>query len=172
MCMSVFFFLQLRAAINSRERVLLDRLVSLHQSKESILTGQLERLRLNEARLEGAVEQANSSIQSPSDVNFLLSRPAIVSALETNESYSLVLEPEAQFFSEFKKEEKVRFQKLFQFQQQFKATQHNFPFRPDFQTCWVPEDNIAQYQPIRGEFQSGNFQCFLLTFFSCCEQIK
>ena len=102
---------QLRDAINSREQVLLDKLVSLHQSKESILTGQLERLQLNKACLESAVEQAKSSIQSPGDVNFLLSRLAIVSTFETNhESYSLVLEPEAQFLPEFAKEEKVRFQ--------------------------------------------------------------
>ena len=102
---------QLRDAINSREQVLLDKLVSLHQSKESILTWQLERLQLNRACLESAVEQAKSSIQSPSDVNFLLSRLAIVSTFETNhESYSLVLEPEAQFLPEFANEEKVRFQ--------------------------------------------------------------
>ena len=105
-----FFFRQLRDAINSRERFLLDKLVSLHQSKEFILTWQLERLQLNRACLETAVEQAKSSIQSPSDVNFLLSRLAIVSTFETNhESYSLVLEPEAQFLPEFAKEEKVRF---------------------------------------------------------------
>ena len=102
---------QLRDAINSREQVLLDKLVSLHQSKESILTGQLERLRSNKKRLESAVEQAKSSIQSHNDVGFLDSRPAIVSTFETNhESYSLVLEPEAQFLPEFAKEEKVRFQ--------------------------------------------------------------
>ena len=110
-CECAFIFRQLRDAINSRERVLLDKLVSLHQSKESILEGQLERLQLNRACLESAVEQAKSSIQSPSDVNFLLSRLAIVSTFETNhESYSLVLEPEAQFLPEFAKEEKVRFQ--------------------------------------------------------------
>ena len=92
-------------------QVLLDKLVSLHQSKESILTGQLERLQLNKACLESAVEQAKPSIQSPGDVNFLLSRLAIVSTFETNhESYSLVLEPEVQFLPEFAKEEKVRFQ--------------------------------------------------------------
>ena len=103
------FFLQLREAINSREQVLLDKLVSLHQSKESILTGQLERLQIHKTRLESAVEQAKSSIQSPSDVNFLLSRQDIVSSLETNhESYSSVLEPEAQFLPEFTKGEEVR----------------------------------------------------------------
>ena len=107
----LFFSWQLRDAINSREQVLLDKLVSLHQSKESILTGQLERLRSNKKRLESAVEQAKSSIQSHNDVGFLDSRPAIVSTFETNhESYSLVLEPEAQFLPEFAKEEKVRFQ--------------------------------------------------------------
>ena len=104
-----FFFRQLRDAINSRERFLLDKLVSLHQSKEFILTWQLERLQLNRACLETAVEQAKSSIQSPSDVNFLLSRLAIVSTFETNhESYSLVLEPKAQFLPEFTPEEEVR----------------------------------------------------------------
>ena len=102
---------QLRDAINSREQVLLDKLISLHQSKESILTWQLERLQLNRACLESAVEQAKSSIQSPSDVNFLLSMVAIVSTFETNhENHSLVLEPEAQFLPEFANEEKVRFQ--------------------------------------------------------------
>ena len=58
-----------------------------------------------------AVEQAKSSIQSPSDFNFLLNWPAIVSPLKTNyESYSLLLEPEAQFLPEFTQDEKVRFQ--------------------------------------------------------------
>ena len=106
-------FLQLHAALNRREQVLMDKLVSLLQHKESILTGQQERLRLNQAYLEWAVQQAKSSIQSPSDVQFLLARPAIVSTLENKESYSLVLKPEAQFLPEFSKEEqerKVRFQ--------------------------------------------------------------
>ena len=90
----------------------MDKLVSLLQHKESILTGQQDRLRLNQACLESAVQQAKSSIQSASDVQFLLSRPAIVSTLKNNESYSLVLEPEAQFLPEFSKEQEsmVRFQ--------------------------------------------------------------
>ena len=90
----------------------MDKLVSLLQHKESILTGQQDRLRLNQACLESAVQQAKSSIQSASDVQFLLSRPAMVSTLENNESYSLVLEPEAQFLPEFSKEQEsmVRFQ--------------------------------------------------------------
>ena len=102
-------FLQLRDAINSREQVLLGKLVRLHQSKESILMGQLERLQLNKACLESAVEQAKSSIQSPGDVNFLLSRRDILSTFQINrESYSLALEPEAQFLPEFTKGEEVR----------------------------------------------------------------
>lgn len=90
----------------------MDKLVSLLQHKESILTGQQDRLRLNQACLESAVQQAKSSIQSASDVQFLLSRPAIVSTLKNKESYSLVLEPEAHFLPEFSKEQesKVRFQ--------------------------------------------------------------
>ena len=88
----------------------MDKLVSLLQHKESILTGQQDRLRLNQACLQRAVQQAKSSIQSPGDVQFLLSRPAILSTLEKEESYSLMLEPEAQFLPEFTKEEKVRFQ--------------------------------------------------------------
>ena len=89
----------------------MDKLVSLLQQKESILTGQRDRLRLNQACLESAVQQAKSSIQSASDVQFLLSRPAMVSTLENKESYSLVLEPEAQFLPEFSEkgqERKVR----------------------------------------------------------------
>lgn len=88
----------------------MDKLVSLLQHKESILTGQQDRLRLNQACLQRAVQQAKSSIQSPGDVQFLLSRPAILSTLEKEESYSLMLEPEAQFLPEFTKGEKVRFQ--------------------------------------------------------------
>lgn len=90
----------------------MDKLVSLLQHKESILTGQQDRLRLNQACLESAVQQAKSSSQSASDVQFLLSRPAIVSTLKNKESYSLVLEPEAQFLPEFSKEQEsmVRFQ--------------------------------------------------------------
>ena len=104
-----FFLIASRRNKYSRERVLLDKLVSLHQSKESILTGQLERLRSNKKRLESAVEQAKSSIESHNDVSFLDNRPAIVSTFETNhESYSLVLEPEAQFLPEFTPEEEVR----------------------------------------------------------------
>lgn len=91
----------------------MDKLVGLLQHKESILTGQQDRLRLNQACLEGAIQQAKSSIQSASDVQFLLSRPAIVSTLENKDSYSLVLKPEVQSFPNFTKEElerKVRFQ--------------------------------------------------------------
>ena len=104
-------------------------MVSLHQSKESILEGQLERLQLNNACLESAIEQAKSSIQSPSDVNFLRSRPAIVHTLETNnESFSLVLEPEAQFLPEFTlMEEKVSVLVLATVQGQ--TTQFSIPSR-------------------------------------------
>ena len=87
----------------------MDKLSSIHQQKVSILTRQLEQLRVNQKFLEDALQQAKSSIQSPSDVQFLLNRPDIVSTLETEESYSMVLEPEAQFLPEFtKKEEKSR----------------------------------------------------------------
>ena len=84
------FSWQLRDAINSREQVLLDKLVSLHQSKESILTGQLERLQLNKACLESAIEQAKSSIQSPGDVNFLLSRLTDYSVHFRDKSWKLL----------------------------------------------------------------------------------
>ena len=81
----------------------MDKLSSIHQQKVSILTGQLDHLRVNQTFLEEALQRAKSSIQSPSDVQFLLSRPDIVSTLETEESYSVVLEPEAQFLPEFTK---------------------------------------------------------------------
>ena len=87
----------------------MDKLSSIHQQKKSILTEQLGRLRVNQTFLESVVQRAKSSIQSPSDVQFLLSRPDIVSTLKTERSYSMVLEPEAQFLPEFtKKEEKSR----------------------------------------------------------------
>ena len=90
----------------------MDKLISLLQDKESILTKQLGRLQENQTFLETAVQQAKASIQSPSDVEFLLIRSAILSALKTKESYSLMLEPKAQFLPEFAKEKKVRFQLL------------------------------------------------------------
>lgn len=90
----------------------MDKLVGLLQHKESILKKQLGRLQENQTLLETAVQQAEASIQSPSDVQFLLLRSGILSTLETKESYSLVLEPEAQFLPEFAKEEEVRFQLL------------------------------------------------------------
>lgn len=90
----------------------MDKLNSLLQDKESILTKQLGRLQENQTFLETAVQQAKASIQSPSDVEFLLIRSGILSALKTKESYSLMLEPKAQFLPEFAKEEKVRFQLL------------------------------------------------------------
>lgn len=90
----------------------MDKLTSLLQDKESILTKQLGRLQENQTFLETAVQQAKASIQSPSDLEFLLIRSAILSALKTKESYSLMLEPKAQFLPEFAKEEKVRFQLL------------------------------------------------------------
>lgn len=90
----------------------MDKLISLLQDKESILTKQLGRLQENQTFLETAVQQAKASIQSPSDVEFLLIRSAILSALKAKESYSLMLEPKAQFLPEFAKEEKVRFQLL------------------------------------------------------------
>ena len=91
----------------------MDKLSSIHQQKVSILTGQLDHLRVNQTFLEDALQRAKSSIQSPSDVQFLLSRSDVVSTLETEESYSVVLEPEAQFLPEFtkgKKGRKVRIQ--------------------------------------------------------------
>lgn len=90
----------------------MDKLTSLLQDKESILTKQLGRLRENQRFLENAVQQAKASNQSLSDVQFLLIRSGILSRLETKESYSIVVEPEAQFLPEFAKEGKVRFQLL------------------------------------------------------------
>ena len=86
----------------------MDKLSSIHQQKVSILTRQLEQLRVNQKFLEDALQQAKSSIQSPSDVQFLLNRSDIVSTLETEESYSMVLEPEAQFLPEFTEKEEER----------------------------------------------------------------
>ena len=83
-------------------------LSSIHQQKVSILTRQLDQLRRNQKFLENALQRAKSSIQSPSDVQFLLSRPDIVSTLETEKCYSIVLEPEAQFLPEFTKKEEKR----------------------------------------------------------------
>ena len=103
-------FLKLHAALSDREHVLMDRLVGLLQHKESILREQLDRLQVNQTFLDSVVQQANASIQSPSDVHFLLSLSDIVTTIQTEESYSLVLEPEAQFLPEFAKQEKVRFQ--------------------------------------------------------------
>ena len=83
----------------------MDKLSSIHRQTKSILTEQLDRLEVNQAFLKSAVQRAKSSIQSPSDVQFLLSRPDIVSTLKTERSYPMVLEPEAQFLPEFTKEE-------------------------------------------------------------------
>ena len=91
----------------------MDKLSSIHRQTKSILTEQLDRLEVNQAFLKSAVQRAKSSIQSPSDVQFLLSRSNIVTTLEIGESYSVVLEPEAQFlpkFTEGKKDGKVRIQ--------------------------------------------------------------
>lgn len=87
----------------------MDKLVGLLQHKESILNEQLDRLQVNQTFLESVVQQANASIQSPSDVQFLLSLSHIEKTIKAEESYSLVLEPEAQFLPEFAKQEKVRF---------------------------------------------------------------
>ena len=86
----------------------MDKLSSIHQQKKSILTEQLDRLEVNEAFLKSAAQRAKFSIQSPSDVQFLLNRPDIVSTLETEKCYSVVLEPEAQFIPEFTESEEER----------------------------------------------------------------
>ena len=86
----------------------MDKLSSIHQQKVSILTRQLDQFRANQTFLEDALQRAKFSIQSPSDVQFLLSRSDIVSTLKTEKCYSMVLEPEAQFLPEFTMEEKDR----------------------------------------------------------------
>ena len=86
----------------------MDKLSSIHRQTKSILTEQLDRLEVNQAFLTSAIQRAKSSIQSPSDVQFLLSRPDIVSTLETEKCYSIVLDPEAQFIPEFTKSEEER----------------------------------------------------------------
>ena len=86
----------------------MDKLSSIHRQTKSILTEQLDRLEVNQAFLKSAVQRAKSSIQSPSDVQFLLNRPDIVSTLETEKCYSIVLEPEAQFIPEFTESEEER----------------------------------------------------------------
>ena len=82
------------------------KLIDYQIHKEDILSEQICSLTASEACLEDALQRAKSSIQSPSDVQFLLSRSDIVSALEAEENYSMVLEPEAQFLMEFTKEKK------------------------------------------------------------------
>ena len=84
----------------------MDELSSVYQHKVSILTRQLDQLQVNQTFLEDVLKRATSSVQSPSDVQFLLSRPDIVSMLKTEESYSMVLEPEARFLPEFTREKK------------------------------------------------------------------
>ena len=86
----------------------MDKLFSICELKESILLGQLDHLQVSQTFLEDALQRAKSSIQSPSDVQFLLSRLDIVSTLETEKCYSLVLEPEAQFMTEFTESEEER----------------------------------------------------------------
>ena len=86
----------------------MDKLSSIYRQTKSILTEQLDRLEVNQAFLKSAVQRAKSSIQCPSDVQFLLSRPDIVSTLETEKCYSIVLEPEAQFIPEFTESEGER----------------------------------------------------------------
>ena len=83
----------------------MDKLFSICELKESILLGQLDHLQVSQTFLEDALQRAKSSIQSPSDVQFLLSRSGIVSTLEIEKCYSMVLEPEAQFLPEFIKKE-------------------------------------------------------------------
>ena len=84
----------------------MEKLSDHQMHKEDILSEQICSLTASEACLEDALQRAKSSIQSPSDVQFLLSRSDIVSALEAEENYSMVLEPEAQFLMEFTKEKK------------------------------------------------------------------
>ena len=86
----------------------MDKLSNIHQQKKSILTEQFDRLKVNLEFLKSAVQRAESSIQSPSDVQFLLSRSDIVSTLKTEKCYSIVLEPEAQFIPEFTESEEER----------------------------------------------------------------
>ena len=86
----------------------MDKLHSTFEHKVSILSEQFDRFGVNLAVLEDALQRAKSSIQSPSDVQFLLSRPDIVSTLETEKCYSIVLEPEAQFIPEFTESEEER----------------------------------------------------------------
>ena len=86
----------------------MEKLISYQIHKEDTLTYQIHHLTASQECLEDALQQATSSIQSPSDVQFLLSRSDIVSMLEAEENYSVVLEPEAQFLMEFTKEKRDR----------------------------------------------------------------
>ena len=105
----------------------MDKLSSIHRQTKSILTEQLDRLEVNQAFLKSAVQRAKSSIQSPSDVQFLLSRPDLVSTLKTERSYSMVLDPEAQFLPEFTKSEEERMVRI----QIFILVIHELAWDPD-----------------------------------------
>ena len=105
----------------------MDKLSSIYRQTKSILTEQLDRLEVNQAFLKSAVQRAKSSIQSPSDVQFLLSRPDIVSTLKTERSYSMVLDPEAQFLPEFTKSEEERMVRI----QIFILVIHELAWDPD-----------------------------------------
>ena len=105
----------------------MDKLSSIYRQTKSILTEQLDRLEVNQAFLKSAVQRAKSSIQSPSDVQFLLSRPDLVSTLKTERSYSMVLDPEAQFLPEFTKSEEERMVRI----QIFILVIHELAWDPD-----------------------------------------
>ena len=105
----------------------MDKLSSIHRQTKSILTEQLDRLEVNQAFLTSAIQRAKSSIQSPSDVQFLLSRPDLVSTLKTERSYSMVLDPEAQFLPEFTKSEEERMVRI----QIFILVIHELAWDPD-----------------------------------------
>ena len=94
--------MQLRSAITTREKHLLNELDQVHNSKALILTEQRSRLREYQENIESTVQDVLSTIQTLDNANLLDASANLESTLvAAMEKQSFMLEPEAQCVPEF-----------------------------------------------------------------------
>ena len=88
--------LQLRTATATREKILLNELEQVHNSKALILTEQRDRLREHQENIKSTVQDVLSTIQKLDNANLLDACSNLESRLVDVEKQSFMLEPEAQ----------------------------------------------------------------------------
>ncbi|XP_068699698.1 E3 ubiquitin-protein ligase TRIM45-like isoform X2 [Montipora foliosa] len=94
-------FKEFHEGLTARETVLMSELDNLYKTKERTLTEQRDRLCFFQACLDSGIQRAKTAVQSSGNVELLVSRTDIVSALGALESQPPMLDPQTNSILDF-----------------------------------------------------------------------